>query len=350
MAKIAHTQNDVKKRRATFEERWKTFQANMYDEEQIRKAVYAPIKLNSLNIYFSKHRNPLFGFDNGVFSYTEEPFRQALVKAKADLSMFKMSERKDKNSHGCFITYKDVEMHIWRWSVEGSPFGSYTVIPARQLPAEASWKIEESRFFWLNLPRLLMDVALEYSIRNEEFKYHLQHLKVFNMNTMVFDESNITLSDNPDEWMPTIENYFQMMKRRYNDGIRFADLCKEHEEKQNPLVNNLFPGVKNDPRTPKEKFCELCKEMDVGVEFKIGDVVRLTEPSGERREAFFMVEGYVMYVEEFDYYNSTNKYFIYPNRQHPEYSFALSGIIGLHALVGFLKQLPAICRHIENYK
>ena len=46
MAKIAHTQNDVKKRRATFEERWKTFQANMYDEEQIRKAVYAPIKLN----------------------------------------------------------------------------------------------------------------------------------------------------------------------------------------------------------------------------------------------------------------------------------------------------------------
>jgi hypothetical protein len=264
--------------------------------------------------------------------------------------MFKMSERKDKNSHGCFITYKDVEMHIWRWSVEGSPFGSYTVIPARQLPAEASWKIEESRFFWLNLPRLLMDVALEYSIRNEEFKYHLQHLKVFNMNTMVFDESNITLSDNPDEWMPNIENYFQMMKRRYNDGIRFADLCKEHEEPPNPLVNILFPGVKNDPRTPKEKFCELCKEMEVNVEFKIGDVVRLTYPSGERREAFFMVEGYVMYVEEFDYYNSTNKYFIYPNRQHPEYSFALSGIIGLHALVGFLKQLPAICRHIENYK
>ena len=46
MAKIAHTQNDVKKRRATFEERWKTFQGNMYNEEQIRKEVFAPIKLN----------------------------------------------------------------------------------------------------------------------------------------------------------------------------------------------------------------------------------------------------------------------------------------------------------------
>lgn len=44
MAKIAHTQNDVKKRRATFEERWKTFQGNMYNEEQIRKEVFAPIK------------------------------------------------------------------------------------------------------------------------------------------------------------------------------------------------------------------------------------------------------------------------------------------------------------------
>ena len=46
MAKIAHTQNGVKKRRATFEERWKTFQGNMYNEEQIRKEVFAPIKLN----------------------------------------------------------------------------------------------------------------------------------------------------------------------------------------------------------------------------------------------------------------------------------------------------------------
>jgi len=46
MAKIAHTQNDVKKRRATFEERWKIFQGNMYNEEQIRKEVFAPIKLN----------------------------------------------------------------------------------------------------------------------------------------------------------------------------------------------------------------------------------------------------------------------------------------------------------------
>ena len=43
MAKIAHTQNDVKKRRATFEERWKAFQGNMYNEEQIRKEVFAPI-------------------------------------------------------------------------------------------------------------------------------------------------------------------------------------------------------------------------------------------------------------------------------------------------------------------
>ena len=85
MAKIAHTQNDVKKRRATFEERWKAFQGNMYDEEQIRKAVFAPIKISSFNTYFCDQRNPLFGFENGVFSYTEEPFRQALIKAKADL-------------------------------------------------------------------------------------------------------------------------------------------------------------------------------------------------------------------------------------------------------------------------
>ena len=326
MAKIAHTQNDVKKRRAAFEDRWKTFQGNMYNEEQIREAVFAPIKLISLNSYFSKERNPLFGFENGVFSYTEEPFRQALSKAKADLSLFKMSERKDKGSHGCFITYKDVEMHIWRMSVEGSPFGSYTVVPARQLPVEAMWKIEESRFFWLNLPRLLMDMALEYSIRNEEFKYHLRQLKVFNMNIAVLDESNITLSDNPDEWMSIIETYFQVMKRRYND-------------------TESSSGLKN-----TGKFDALCRKMDVNVEYRIGESIRLTEPSGERREGFFIVEGYELYIEEFSYHTVTkNKCIIYPYCQHPEFSFTLNGSLGLHALVGYLKQMPNLCRQIDKF-
>jgi len=352
MAKIAHTQNDVKKRRATFEERWKAFQGNMYDEEQIRKAVFAPIKISSFNTYFCDQRNPLFGFENGVFSYTEEPFRQALIKAKADLSLFKMSERKDMNSHGCFITYQDIEMHIWRWSVGGSPFGSYTVIPARQLPVETIWKIEETKFFRLNIPRLLMDMALEYSIRNEEFKYHLQHLKVFNMNAAVFDESNITLSDNPDEWMPSIENYFLIMKKRYKDGdkdnITLVDFRKELREHWSSLIN--VPGVITDLRNPREKFHDLCNEMDISVEYEISDAVYFSYPCVERRDGLFKVDGYELYVEEFRYNTyMKNKCLIYPYRQHSEYSFTLNGSLSINALVGYLKQMPSLCRQIDVF-
>ncbi len=347
MAKIAHTPNDVKKRRAAFEERWKYFQGRMLDEEQIRGEVFTTLKIATLNTYFSKKRNPLFGYVNGKFSFTEEPFRQALSKAKADLTQFQMSETKVRKPlhqnfysselkvysgndkawcHTCLLTYQEVQMKVERWMVEGSPFGSYIITPALQLPQEKPWVVTETYFFWIDLPRLLMDVALEYSLCKEEFNYHCRQLKVFNMDSTVFDESDITLTDNPEEWMPCIENYFLMMNKRYNDTVSYA-------------------GLKH-----MEKFDDLCREMGVNVEYRIGKTIMLSDPSGERREGFFMVEGYVLYIEEFRYYTSSkDKYIIYPYHQHSEYSFTLNGRLGLHALVGYLKQMPALCRQIDKY-
>ena len=355
MARIAHTPNDVKKRRAAFEERWKSFQGRMLNEEQIRKEVFVPIKITSLNTYFCKERNPLFGFENGVFSYTEKPFRQALIKAKADISQFKMSESRGKESrssglyssilcHSCFLTYQNVQMMIERRSIEGSPFGSYTVTPALQLPVENAWVVPETQFFWLNLPRLLMDVALEYSIRQEEYNYHCRQLKVFKMESTVFDESSITLPDNPELWMPIIENYFLMMKKRYNDTFPLATLYPNSRESM-----YYWPAwQRRNNRTPIEMFNDFCKEMGVNVQFRIGEGTHLTEPSGERREGFFMVDGYVLYIEEFRYYTSSkNKCIIYPYHQHPEFSFTLNGSLGLRALVGYLKQMPKLCRKID---
>ena len=349
MPKIAHTPNDVKKRRAAFEERWKTFQGNMYDEKRIREEVFTLIKPHMLKPYFSKRRNPLFGYDKGEFFFSEEPFRHALEKAKADLSLFQMSETKVQKPfvqerfhyeqelkvyvgndhawcHTCFLTYQGVQMTVERWTVEGSPYGSYVITPAIQLPLEKQWVVTETYFFWIDLPRLLMDIALEYALCQEEFNYHMRQLKVFNMDSTVFNESGITLSDNPEEWMPSIENYFQMMKKRYNDTISLADLKRVG------------------------KFDELCREMDVNVEYRAGKYARFSDPSGERREGFFMVEGYVLYIEEFRYYTSAkNKCIIYPYHQRPEYSFTLNGSLGLHALVGYIKQMPEVCRQIDIF-
>ena len=67
-------------------------------------------------------------------------------------------------------------------------------------------------------------------------------------------------------------------------------------------------------------------------------------------EIKFMVEGYVLYIEEFRYYTSAkNKCIIYPYHQRPEYSFTLNGSLGLHALVGYLKQMPDVCRQIDKF-
>ena len=169
------------------------------------------------------------------------------------------------------------------------------------------------------------------------------------MDTTVFDESNIILSDNPDEWMSTIENYFLMMKKRYNDDISFEDFRQESKA-DSPLINIFYSGVKIDLRTLKEKFIDLCKEMDVDVEFEIGDAVRFAEPTRVRREGTFKVDGCEFYVEEFRYYTKEkNKCIIYPCHQHPEYSFTLNGSLSLKALVCYLKQMPFLCRQIDKF-
>lgn len=375
MAKIAHTPNDVKKRRAAFEERWKSFQGRMLNEEQIRKEVFTTLKIATLNTYLSKNGNPLCSYVNGEFSYTEEPFRQALSKAKADLSQFQMSEsrvrrplnlkswnselnvykRNDKAwCHTCLLTYQEVQMKVERWTVEGSPFGSYIITPAQQLSCEKPWVVTETYFFWIDLPRLLMDVALEYSLCKEEYSYHCRQLKVFNMDFTVFDESSITLPDNPELWMPSIENYFLMMKKQYNDTIILRDLDKsiDAQEKERKIheLSILRNPANYDLRTQREIFIEYCKELHVNVEFKIERCTQLSEPSGWRTIGFFMVDGYVLYIEEFCYSNEMlNKCIIFPYYQRPENIFKLNGLIGLHALLGYLKQMPNLCRQIDEF-
>ena len=367
MAKIAHTQKDATKRRNSFEERWKVFQGNMFDTENIRKSVFTHIDSRMLKQYYGKCKNPLFGFKDGVFSYIEEPLRQALDKAKADLSQFQMNVFKEKKPmstqsnldlriydnvdktwcHTCLLTYKDIEMKIERWEVEDSPFGTYIITPALQLPCERE-VVPDTIFFWLDIPRLLMDLDLEYSLCKEEFNYHLRKQKVFNMDTSVMDESTITLSDNPDEWMPTIKDYFMMMRNRYNDPIPLENLRKPFvgSQKHNAVLSRIY-GYQI--LTPYEEFVNLCNEKKLDVEFKIGNVERLKEPSRTRREFFFMVDGYVLYIEEFLYYNSTkDKCIVYPYHQHSEHSFTINGRMGLQALVGYLKLMPEICQQIDK--
>ena len=97
-------------------------------------------------------------------------------------------------------------------------------------------------------------------------------------------------------------------------------------------------------------FKDFCKEIGVNIQFRIGEGIHLTEPTGERRKTFFMVEGYVLYIEEFRHFTETkNKCIIYPYHQHPEFLFKLNGSLGLHALVGYLKQMPDLCRQMDKF-
>jgi hypothetical protein len=145
-----------------------------------------------------------------------------------------------------------------------------------------------------------------------------------------------------------------MMKKRYNDTIILRDLDKsiDAQEKERKIheLSILRNPANYDLRTQRESFIEYCKELHVNVEFKIERCTQLSEPSGWRTIGFFMVDGYVLYIEEFCYSNEMlNKCIIFPYYQRPENIFKLNGQIGLHALLGYLKQMPNLCRQIDKF-
>ena len=359
MSKIAHTEKDVKKRREVFEENWKIFAGSLYNEEMIRNKIFTHIGYGSFGRYYGKLKNPLFGYENGSFVYAEDPLRKALGIVNGDQLHFKMTvsksqktltgyegdfqlkkynNRKDTWCYVCLINYQDIQMEIERWSLDGDLYGMFLINPCTYMSC-GIMKVHESKFNVVDIPRMLKDMWQEYSLREEELKFQIKRLKLFNMHTAIFDESHVTSSNKPRKCMQDMENYLLLMKNRYRDPISTND-------------KNL---------TERDKFVDFCKK-NVNVEFKIVRSVRIVGPRGSRllsclninmrTESFFVVDGCVLQIEEFYYsdHPTMNKCIIYPFSRHPRYSFTLHGLLGCHALVGLLKQLPELCRQIDVNK
>ena len=232
MSKIAHTEKDVKKRREAFEENWKIFAGSLYNEEMIRKKIFTHISNGSFGRYYSKLKNPLFGYENGSFAYAEDPLRKTLGIANGDLhfkmtvsksqktltgyegnsQLKKYNNRKDTWCYVCLINYQDIQMEIERWSLDGDLYGMFLINPCTNMSC-GIMEVHESKFNVVDIPRMLKDMWQEYSLREEELKFQIKRLKLFNMHTAIFDESHVTSSNKPRKCMQDMENYLLLLRQ-----------------------------------------------------------------------------------------------------------------------------------------
>ena len=426
---LAHSERDAQKRRDEFEEHYKTYIGRGYDLDKIKKTVNEKLECKYLRFYlgesykFKNEPNPIVSFSDGKLQFTEQGLRAELKKKGADPELLKMEiaeipsetaeyntslyfKRKDVMTQICTITYDCIQMEIKRTYVKGSPFSHYTIIPAKEIPwynTSGNYNIHtleltEQEFYFLDLATLLMDLALEYRLRQEEIAYHAKQMRILTMDTAVLDEEQIPLDPIDDAtiesiiaecsnkgidsgntfkaivqpWMDTIRDYLMLMTNKYGDrfelsyfDIRSGD--SEFGQLYNTKVNYWWP---------ERTVAEHCKGKQVVGEFVHYNrsnpyaeeyTIKRTKEwrnneyiyeaaenydkkrSGHRYIANLKVEESEMVMVQFIYSSSIfNTLAIFPNVNDCRFRLDIKGSIGIHALVGYLKLMPALCKKMDE--
>lgn len=399
---LAHSKSDAQKRRDEFEEHYRSYIGRGYDLDKIKKNVNKELDLKFLRYYhgesakFSNEPNPIFSFCDGRMQFTEQGLCAALKKKGGDPELLRMEivelpnedseynsslyyKRKDTMKQVCTITYDCIQMEIKRTYVKGSPYSHYTIIPAKEIPWRTTsgnyyihtLELTEQEFYFLDLATLLMDLALEYSLRLEEIAYHAKQMRILAMETTVLDEENIPLEPIDDTtiessiaecsskgldcdntfkaivrpWMDTISNYFMLMSNKYDDRFSLEDFEIERISKFVPLYNTVVRVG-----WPKKTVTEFCEGKQVVGEYVIDAPKHFSDPVRRQTVACFKVGDSEMIMDEMIYssFGLKNTLAIFPNARVRRFRLDIKGSIGIHALVGYLKLMPALCKKMDE--
>ena len=398
---LAHNKCVAQKRRDAFEERYNAYIGRGYDLDEIKREVNKRLECKYLRFYlgesckFKNEPNPIVSFSDGKLQFTEQGLRTELKKKGADPELLKMDiaempfdddvynaslyfKRKDVMKQVCTITYDCIQMEIRRNYVKGSPFSHYTIIPAKEMWVNCNvifendlFNLTEQEFYFLDLATLLMDLALEYRLRQEEIAYHAKQMRIHTMETALLDEEQIPLDPIDDAaiesiiaecgnkgidsgntfkaivqpWMDAISNYFVLMSNKYDDRFSLKDFEIERISEFVPLYNTRVRGF-----WYKKTVTEICEGKEVVGEIVITASKFLSNPSREQAIACFKVGDSEMIMDEMIYSSIglKNTLAIFPNARVRRFRLDIKGSIGIHALVGYLKLMPALCKKMDE--
>lgn len=219
----------AQKRRKSLAAKAKRYAEQHTQLEDIRREVFLPIdytpgfELDDYKVLHYTKKNPIVDWQSGwSFAFSEDNLRQAMETEGADMNSFKMEINRHslvgkeapqpevtgyyKNCspnkvydirdeyhqwlkrmyeictdvQTCKLTYGQVTMIIRRYATEGIRFAYYEVIPCEQL-VRSAMLMEETSFNRLNIATLLMEMAAEFELRQEELNYHAKQLKIRTM-------------------------------------------------------------------------------------------------------------------------------------------------------------------------
>jgi hypothetical protein len=160
-------------------------------------------------------------------------------------------------------------------------------------------------------------------------------------------------------WMDAISDYLMHMTDKYDDRVLICNLGVEPESTPSPL-GAIFGSatciyrrgrgsdwVKIAPRTT---FMELCEEKQVVGEYIIPAPTFLRDPGRQHTIASFKVGDSETIIDEMIYTSSFLKdtLTILPNAKERRFQLDINGSIGIHALVGYLKQMPTLCEKMNE--
>ncbi len=415
---LAHSERDAQKRRDAFAERYKVYSGNGYDLDRIKKTVNKELDSKFLRYYhgesakFSNEPNPIVSFCDGRMQFTEQGLCAALKKKGGDPELLRMEivelpnedseynsslyyKRKDTMKQVCTITYDCIQMEIKRTYVKGSPYSHYIIIPAKEIPWRTTsgnyyifaLELTEQEFYFLDLATLLMDLALEYSLRLEEIAYHAKQMRILTMDTAVLDEEQIPLDPIDDAtiesiiaecsskgldcdntfkaivqpWMDTIRDYLMLMTNKYGDRFELRDFDIEPGDSEfgqlyNTKVKCLWQRGRTVPQArsrclrPARTVAEHCEGKQVVGEYVIDAPKHFSAPVRRQTVACFKVGDSEMIMDEMIYssFHLKNTLAIFPNARVRRFRLDIKGSIGIHALVGYLKQMPTLCEKMNE--
>ena len=371
------------KRRKAWAAKSKHFAEKHMQLEDIRsKLFFSYVKREELLSLWNEHRtvqNPIARWDSNMhFSFSEQGLREAMQAAGADVSSLTMtigktnivgqqpheithggmlnlaSNRRDlyekyTNLETCTISYREVKMVIYRYTYQQQPFALYEFVPCLQLPISIS-RLEETSFSTLNIATLLMEIAAEYELRQEELNYHAKKLKLRTMKAIVADDKiEFTLWDDKKlakkvkEYIAkcyTINQMIDQVLRPYKVALKkhFDAAVERSLRDEVPTLRNFNYYSPNSDNFFEQELRPLLEAELDGVELEI---------KGEFDKTITITyHGCQCCLESSSTWSSIR---LIPHVGYEEYTIPLLPSTPLSAIGGFVRQMPTINHRTDEY-
>ena len=368
----------AQKRRKSWAARSKRFAERHMQLATIRsEVVFSRMDRKEVLSLLDEHRtvqNPIARWEpNMHFSFSEQGLREAMQAEGADVSSLTMivskknivgqqphelaygdmldlaSNRRDlyekyTDLETCTINYREVTMIIYRYTYLQQPFALYEFLPCKQL-SFSNLRLEETSFSTLNIATLLMEIAAEYELRQEELNYHAKKLRLRTMDAALTDDITIELWDDKKlekkvaEYVSKdypVEKMLELVLRPWKQAItKFFHAITEQEIQNATEKFNVYSLRSNFPHYTQNVLQPCFNKQGV-------QEVKMWKPYEKSSDCYIEYQGYLA------------KYNAWDDAFYPNAHYSMCVIYGelnetpLRALAYYLQKMPEISKKTDE--